>query len=54
MKPYEAGLYVLAKQVKKDVTPEEFFKVGLETGTYSERAKCVLVNPVALIEALKK
>lgn len=53
-KPFEAGVYVLAKQVKRDITPEEFFKVGLETGTYSERAKCVLVNPVALIEALRK
>lgn len=54
MKPFEAGMYVLAKQVKPDITPEEFFKVGLETGTYSERAKCILVNPVALIEALKR
>lgn len=54
MKPFEAGMYVLAKQVKPSVTPEEFFKIGLETGTYSERAKCVLVNPVALIEALRK
>lgn len=54
VKPYEAGLYVLAKQVNKDVTPEEFFKAGLETGTYSKRAKCVLVNPVELIQKLRK
>ena len=54
MKPFEAGVYVLAKQVKPDITPEEFFKVGLETGTYSEKAKCVLVNPVELIQKLKQ
>lgn len=54
MKPFEAGMYVLAKQVKPDITPEEFFKVGLKTGTYSEKAKCVLVNPVELIQKLKQ
>lgn len=53
MKPFEAGLYVLAKQVKRDITPEEFFKVGLETGYYSEKAQCVLVNPVELIKKLQ-
>lgn len=54
MKPFEAGVYVLAKQVKPDITPEEFFKVGLETGYYSETAKCVLVNPIELIKNLKQ
>lgn len=54
MKPFEAGVYVLAKQVKPDITPEEFFKVGLETGYYSETAKCILVNPVELIQKLKQ
>ncbi len=54
MKPFEAGLYVLAKQAKPSVTPEEFFKVGLETGYYSEKAKCVLVNPVELIKKLQQ
>lgn len=54
MKPFEAGVYVLAKQVKPDITPEEFFKVGLETGYYSETAKCILVNPIELIKNLKQ
>lgn len=54
MKPFEAGVYVLAKQVKSDITPEEFFKVGLETGYYSEKAKCVIVNPIALIDYIRK
>ncbi len=54
MKPFEAGLYVLAKQVKPSVTPEEFFKVGLETGYYSESTECVLVNPVELIKKLQQ
>lgn len=54
MKPFEAGVYVLAKQIKPDITPEEFFKVGLETGYYSEKAKCVIVNPIALIDYIRK
>ena len=54
MKPFEAGVYVLAKQVKPDITPEEFFKIGLETGYYSEKAQCVLVNPVELIKKLQQ
>lgn len=54
MIPFEAGVYVLAKQVKPDITPEEFFKFGLETGYYSESAQCVLVNPVELIQKLKQ
>ncbi len=54
MKPFEAGVYVLVKQVKPDITPEEFFKVGLETGYYSEKAKCVIVNPIALIDYIRK
>ena len=54
MKPFEASVYVLAKQVKPDITPEEFFKIGLETGYYSEKAQCVLVNPVELIKKLQQ
>lgn len=54
MKPFEAGVYVLVKQVKPDITPEEFFKVGLETGYYSEKAKCVIVNSIALIDYIRK
>lgn len=54
MVPFEAGLYVLAKQVKPSVTPEEFFKIGLETGYYSESTECVLVNPVELIKKLQQ
>ena len=54
MKPFEAGMYVLAKQVKPDITPEDFFKTGLETGYYSEAAKCVIVNPPELIKKLQQ
>lgn len=54
MKPFEAGMYVLAKQVKSDITPEEFFKFGLETGYYSDATKCVIVNPTELIKKLQQ
>lgn len=57
--PYIAGLYALACQVKPDVTPEEFWSVGLSTG---DEVKIVregrgfwlrkIVNPVKLIEEL--
>lgn len=30
--PYLAGMYALAVQVKPDITPEEFWRVALETG----------------------
>ncbi len=54
MKPFEAGMYVLAKQVKPDITPQEFFDIGLTTGVYSDVTKCVLVNPVGLIINLQQ
>jgi len=34
--PYIAGLYVLACQVKPDVTPDEFWTTALKTGTTTE------------------
>lgn len=56
--PYLAGTYALAKQVNPNITPEQFFKVALETsdecntheGTYIGR----LINPQKLMEAVKK
>ena len=56
--PYLAGVYVLAKQVKPDINPQEFYKIALETsdechnndtGTYVGR----LLNPLRLIDTLK-
>ena len=56
--PWLAGMYVLAKQVKPSVTPQEFWDTALktsdkctnnDTGTYVGR----LINPQKLIEALK-
>ena len=57
--PYLAGLYALACQAKPTVTPEEFWSVGLETGTtvtVERDGKTLqlgkIVDPVALIRAL--
>jgi len=57
--PYIAGLYALACQVKPDVTPQEFWAVGLNTGDTIELSHNgkkyefgTIVNPVKLIEEL--
>jgi hypothetical protein len=56
--PWLAGAYVLAKQANPNITPEEFWKVALETSdecrnnddnTYVGR----LINPQRLIDAIK-
>ena len=56
--PWLAGMYVLAKQVSPDITPEEFWDVALktsdectnnDTGTYIGR----LINPKRLIAELQ-
>lgn len=57
--PYVAGLYALACQVRPDVTPEIFWKaaedtgVELHVGTGTAKAVGKIINPVALIDALK-
>lgn len=57
--PWLAGMYVLAKQVSLDITPEEFWDTALktsdestnnDTGTYIGR----LINPKRLIAELQK
>ncbi len=53
LKPYECGLFVLARSVKEMLTPEEFWRIGLETGDFYEGVG-VIVNPQRLIAALKK
>lgn len=53
MKPYEAAMFALAKQVDRSITPEQFFEIGLQTGTYSEKARAVIINPPALISTIR-
>ena len=50
---YIVGLYLLAKGVKPDLTPEEYWDVGLKTGDYRDGIG-VIVNPQRLINELKK
>jgi len=59
--PYLAGIYALAAQVKPEITPEEFWKIALETGRTIElihEGKTYqlgpILNPPALIEALRR
>lgn len=58
--PYLAGVYALAAQVKPEITPQEFWRVGLATGrsVRFERngepfSLNVVIDPGALIAALK-
>ncbi len=53
LKSYECGLFVLARSIKNDLTAEEFWKLGLETGDYRVGLG-VIVNPQKLIDALRK
>ena len=57
--PWIAGTYVLAKQANPNITPEEFWRIALETSdecrnnddnTYVGR----LINPQKLIETISK
>lgn len=50
---YSTGLYLLCKSVKEDLTPEEFWRVGLETGDFREGIG-VIVNPQRLIAKLRR
>jgi hypothetical protein len=57
--PYIAGAYVLAAQVDPDLTPDEFWRTALQTGTTIEidhdgRTFSLgpILNPEALIAAL--
>lgn len=54
MKPFEAGMYALAKQVDRTITPERFWELGLQTGTYNPQSKSVVINPVALVDKIQE
>lgn len=59
--PYLAGVYALARQVKPDVTPEEFYQTAMETSSdipYTDQpgkeyTLYNLIDPPALIAALQ-
>lgn len=58
--PYLVGVYALGLQVKPDLTPEEFYQAGLETGGFNEFERDgrtyrlgPILNPVELIECLQ-
>lgn len=50
---YAAGLYLLAKSVKPNLTPAEFWRLGIETGDFREGIGTI-VNPQRLVGALKE
>lgn len=54
IKPYESALYLLAKQVSSDLTFEEFWQKGLETGVYDKKLGATIVQPIRLIDTLSK
>lgn len=59
--PYLSGVYALARQVKPDITPEEFYTLAMETssdipytdGFGKEYTLYNLIDPPALIAALQ-
>ena len=59
--PYLAATYALAAQVRPDITPEQFWKLALETGQtiqvqhgWKSYALGTILDPPALIAALQK
>ena len=54
IKPYESALYLLAKQVSPELTFENFWKRGLETGVYDKKLGATIVQPIQLIEGLQR
>ena len=50
---YMVGLYLLAKSVKPDLTAEEYFRLGIETGDF-KKGIGTIVNPQRLINELRK
>lgn len=59
--PYIAGVYALAAQVKPAITPEEFWRLVLQTGQTIELnhegeiySRGSILDPVALMAALHK
>ena len=50
--PYESALFLLARQVNPQITPEEFWELGLKTAT--QKGRLNIVNPIKLINVLSK
>lgn len=53
MATYAVGLYLLAKSVKSDLTAEEYWRLGIETGDF-KKGIGTIVNPQRLINELRK
>ncbi len=52
LKCWQSGLFLLCRSVKPDLTPEEFWRIGLETGDLREGIGTI-VNPRRLIATLR-
>lgn len=52
--PWLAGMFVLARQVNSDITPEHFWDVALKTGVFSEKVGGTVIQPQKLIESVQK
>ena len=50
--PFESALFLLARQINPQITPGEFWKVGLKTAT--KKGRLNIVNPVKLVNILTK
>ena len=50
--PFESALFLLARQVNPQITPEKFWKVGLKTAT--QKGNLNIINPIKLVNVLSK
>jgi hypothetical protein len=52
--PFYTGLFLLARQVDKNITLEEFHQKSLDTGVRRDDLSVVVAQPERLIDALQK
>lgn len=50
--PWAASMFLLARQARPNITPEDFWKCALNTGKFNLKAGGVIINPPALIDTI--
>ena len=52
--PWVAGMFVLARQVNPNITPEHFWEIALKTSVFNEKVQGKIIQPEKLIDTLQK
>ena len=52
--PWVAGMFVLARQVNPNITPEHFWEIAVKTSVFNEKVQGKIIQPEKLIDTLQK